>query len=276
MQDGNTLIDAHCYIGAGFHYGQTPEALLAQMAQLGIDRAVLAPADRYIAVDNREGNDLVLKAVARWPDHFWGFATVNPWYGQRAVQEFKRAIRAGLIGLNLDSVLQGYLICDPLVHPLVEAAIELDVPIYFSTGTPINAQPMQLVELALAYPEGRFIMGHMGHADFWIDVPYALAQAPNIWAELSYNLPSAVKRMLDAGFGERLIFGSDAPKSNLALEVMKIGYWDATAARKADILAGNLRRLLGQRPLSKTSALSDLRESGETRAAAFDQDRSER
>jgi uncharacterized protein len=244
--EGKTLIDAHCHIGEGFHWGQTPEALLAQMDRLGIDRAVLVPADRHTAVDNVEGNDLVLRAVERWPDRFWGFATANPWYGERAVREFRRAIDQGLIGLNLDSNLQGYMICDPLVHPLIEAAIALNVPIYFSTGTPINAQPMQLVELALTYPQGRFIMGHSGNTDFWVDVPYALAQAPNIWPELSYNLPAVVRRVIDGGAGDRIIFGSDAPLTRLDLEVMKIGYWDTTESEKAGILAGNLLRLLGR------------------------------
>ncbi len=243
---GKPLIDAHCHIGEGVHYRLSPEELLSQMDRLGVDRAILVPADRHTAVDNQEGNDLVLDAVARWPDRFWGFATVNPWFGQRAVHELRRAAGEGLIGLNLDSSLQGYMICDPLVHPVVEAAIDLNIPIYFSTGTPVTAEPMQLAELALTYPEGRFIMGQMGNTDYWIDVPHALAQAPNVWPELSYNLPSVVARIIEFGFEDRLIFASDAPMTDLGLEVMKIAYWGVGEEQAAKILAGNLLRLLGK------------------------------
>jgi predicted TIM-barrel fold metal-dependent hydrolase len=125
MYFGSDLYDAHCHVGEGVHYRLSPEQLLAQMDALGIERAVLVPADRFIAVDNRAGNDLLLEATGRWPDRFWGFATVNPWYGGRAVQELQRAIEAGLVGLKLDPVLQGYMLCDPLVHPVIEAAIDL-------------------------------------------------------------------------------------------------------------------------------------------------------
>jgi len=246
MLDGKLLIDAHCHVGEGVHYRLMPEDLIIQMDELGIDRAVLVPADRHIAVDNVEGNDFLLQTVERWPDRFWGFATVNPWYGERAVAELRRAIGAGLLGVKLDPVLQGFLLCDPLVYPVVEAAIELNAPIYFYTGTPVNALPLQLAELAQRYPEGRFIMGHMGNPDFWLDVPIALRQAPNLWAEVSPNLPAAVNRVANLGFVGRLIFGSDAPITDLELEVMKIQYWQVSEEQRAGIMAGNLLHLLGQ------------------------------
>ncbi|HIC88648.1 MAG TPA: amidohydrolase [Anaerolineae bacterium] len=246
MLNGKLLIDAHCHVGEGVHYRLMPEELLAQMDELGIDRALLVPTDRHIAVDNVEGNDLLLRTMERWPDRFWGLATVNPWYGDRAVTELHRSVRAGLVGLKLHPILQGFLLCDPLVYPVVEAAIELSVPIYFHTGTPVNALPLQLAELAQRYPGGRFIMGHMGNPDFWLDVPMALSQAPNLWAELSPNLPAAVDRVVHKGFADRLVFGSDAPMTDLRLEVMKIQYWQVSEEQRAAIMAGNLLRLLGQ------------------------------
>jgi hypothetical protein len=244
MKAEKRIIDAHCHIGKGIHYQLMPAELVAQMDELKVDQAVLVPADRYIAVDNAEGNDLLLDTIKQWPGRFWGFATVNPWYGERAVVELRRALDAGLAGVKLDPILQGFLLCDPLVYPIVEVAIELNVPIYFYTGTPVNALPLQLSELAQIYPEGHFIMGHMGNTDFWIDVPLALAQAPNVWGEISPNLPSAVNRIIDAGLADRLIFGSDAPMMDLELELAKIQYWQATEGQKAAITAGNILNLL--------------------------------
>jgi len=246
MLYGRLLIDAHCHVGEGVHYQLMPEELLQQMDELGIDRAVLVPADRHIAVDNSEGNDFVLGAVERWPDRFLGFAVANPWFGERAVSELRRAVAAGLRGLKLDPTLQGFLLCDPLVHPLVEAAIDLSVPVYFHTGTPINALPLQLLELALCYPEGRFIMGHLGNTDYWLDVPGALDRAPNVWGEISPNLATVVKRLTDAGFADRLLFGSDAPLTDLRLEVLKIHHWGISEGHRAGIMAENLLRLLSQ------------------------------
>lgn len=243
--ENNLFVDAHCHVGEGVHYSLAPEELLAQMDKLSIDRAVLCPADRFIAVENVAGNDYLLRTIERWPNRFWGFAAVNPWYERRAVAEVRRAIGAGLVGIKLDPTLQGFLICDELVHPVVESAIELDVPLYFSTGTPINGLPLQLAELAQRYPQANFIMGHMGNTDFWLDVVPAMRQAPNIWAETSYVLPRAINQVAAAIGPARLLFGSDAPMAYLPLEVEKTRYWDLSEAERAAVCGGNLLRLLG-------------------------------
>jgi predicted TIM-barrel fold metal-dependent hydrolase len=136
------------------------------------------------------------------------------------------------------------MLCDPLVYPVIETAIDLDVPIYFYTGTPLNALPLQLAELAQRYRQARFVMGHMGNSDFWLDVPVALGQAPNVWGEVSPNLAAAVNRVIEAGFADRILFGSDAPLMRLDLEVQKIRYWQASEEQRAAMMAGNLMELL--------------------------------
>jgi uncharacterized protein len=240
------VIDAHCHVGKGMRYQLEPEALLAQMDAVGVDRAVLVPADRFIAVDNEAGNDYVLRTVDRWPGRFWGWAAVNPWYGERAVAELRRTVAAGLVGVKFDSALQGFMICDSVVLPVVEAAVELRVPMYFSTGTPVNALPLQVAELAQKYPQGQFIMGHMGNTDFWLDVTTALGLATNLWGEISYNLAAPVNGAVRAGFAGRLLFGSDVPMADLRLETGKVRYWQMSAEDRAAILSGNLLRLLGK------------------------------
>ena len=62
------IIDAHCHIGEGIAYSQTADELLGKMDANGVSAAVIVPADRQIAVRNREGNDLVFKAARQHPD----------------------------------------------------------------------------------------------------------------------------------------------------------------------------------------------------------------
>lgn len=57
-------IDAYCSLGVDREYDLTESELVAAMDRAKVDRAVIAPVDRYLAVDNREGNDRML-AVAR-------------------------------------------------------------------------------------------------------------------------------------------------------------------------------------------------------------------
>src|SRR5512139_3747618 len=143
------IFDAHCHLGQGLDYSITAETLLKEMDACGVERAVIVPADRQIAVANREGNDAVLEARRRYPDRLVAFCTANPWFGEAAVEEVRRAFEAGAAGLKLHPVLQGFHIIDPVARPVVEAAVARRKPVYFHTGTPVSSSPFQLSELCL-------------------------------------------------------------------------------------------------------------------------------
>ncbi len=240
------IIDAHCHIGETPHYRQTPEELLRQMDDNGVDKAVICSAGHHITVDNEEGNRMLAAAVRTHPSRFYGFAAVNPWYGERGVRELHRALDNGLVGLKLHPSMQGYWAHDPIVRPLVEAAIERDIPIYIHSGTPVYSLPLQIIELAEQYPQGKFIMGHMGGADFYVDVPSSAHRAPNVLYEtsLTCHVGYVDETVLKAGH-ERVLFGSDSPTSQQSVELLKIRLAILTDAQREDVLGNNMARLLG-------------------------------
>src|SRR5438128_11575006 len=114
MQVMSLVVDGHCHLGVGHDYQQTEAELLRAMDLYQVDRAVICPVDRCIAVDNRDGNDEMLRAVRAHPDRFYAFATANPWYGPRAIAELRRAIGEGGRGIKLHPPLQGFWLCDDL------------------------------------------------------------------------------------------------------------------------------------------------------------------
>lgn len=240
------IIDAHCHIGQGCGYSLSVDELLGQMDANGVSTAVVVPVDRCIAVDNEEGNNEVLSATRSNPDRLIPFATVNPWYGDRAVGELKRAFAEGAAGLKLHPVLQGFTIVDEIVYPVVEAAIESAKPIYFHTGTPVNSTPFQLSELAMRFPEGSFIMGHVAYADYWNDVAAAVKCVPNIMIETSLHLASFIKVLCDDLGADKLIYGSDAPKTSMQIEIEKITRYVKSDTDLEMIFHANINRLLGR------------------------------
>jgi len=240
------IIDAHCHIGHGINYSLSVDDLLRQMDAHGVAKAVVVPVDRCIAVNNIEGNNLVLDAARSHSDRIIPFATANPWYGGRAVDEIRRCFDAGAAGLKLHPVLQGFSIIDEVCYPLVEEAVNRAKPIYFHTGTPVHCTPFQLVELAMTYPEGHFIMGHAAYADYWNDVSAAVSAVGNISVETSLHLASFIKSLKDELGSDKIIYGSDAPKTSMRVEIDKIlRYIEPDADREA-IFAGNIRRLIGK------------------------------
>jgi predicted TIM-barrel fold metal-dependent hydrolase len=151
----------------------------------------------------------------------------------------------GLAGLLLHPILQGFEANDPLVFPLVEAALAPGMPVYVTGGAPYLAMPYKIADLAGRYPEGRFILGHAGW-DFHFDVPYCLEACPNLWAETSKNGLANLEALARKFGASRLLFGSDLPFSSYAGEIEKIRLLPglSDAAREA-IFSGNARRLLG-------------------------------
>jgi hypothetical protein len=186
--------------------------------------------------------------VRRHPDRLYAFATANPWYGQRAVAELRRALGAGARGIKLHPALQGFLLCDELVYPIVELAAELGVPIFFHTGTPAFAQPMQLSELAMRFPNVKFIMGHMGSTDFKLEAVDAGVLSPNIYLDTSWILPELVTKAVAAVGADRVLFGSDSPLSTLRIEMGARRATRWSDAERAKVMGESMLRLLGEMP----------------------------
>ena len=221
-------------------------ALLDEMDRNGVERTVIGPDRGYAAVENRAGNAYIAAAARRHPDRFTGFAVASPWYGKKAVDELERARGLGLSGLKIFPALQGFILTDPLIYPLIDFAEKADWPVWCATGTPVSAMPLQLAELAETYPRVRFMMGYGGFCDFWNDVPDALGRCPNLWIETSYIIFSQITAWV-AGCGiSKFVFGSDHPFSSLPLELKKIGMLKPPVD-KAKILGGNIVKFLGGR-----------------------------
>jgi hypothetical protein len=239
------IIDAHCHIGEGRYKRLTASELIALMDENDIEKAVVCPVEEHITVYNREGNDYILRAMKEHPDRLIGFATVNPWYGDSAVEELRRAIGEGLRGLKLNSALQGYFINDELVYPAIEAAQDLGIPVYFHTATPVFALPLQLADLAGEFPRVNFIMGHMAATDFWIDVVPAAEMCPNIYLETSLRSPGVLRIAVEQIGVRHLMYGSDVPASCMKMELAKIDRLALSPVDKERIFSGTALELLG-------------------------------
>lgn len=211
----------------------------------GADRAVLGPVGRWLAVDNEDGN----RTLAAWcdahPDRLAHWATVNPWYGERAVAELRRAFAAGARGLKLAPSVQGFGLLSPLLEPVLDVAEEHGRPVYVVTGVPVASEPLQLAELALRRPGVTFVMGRSGRTDFSLDLLPALTTAPNLVAETAYNGASLIAGLVAALGAGRVLFSSDVPFNDLALELERVGRAGLADADRAAVLGGTAATLLG-------------------------------
>jgi predicted TIM-barrel fold metal-dependent hydrolase len=243
------ILDFHCHFSHEFfrfrEYRMEPRQLLGEMDRHGVDRAVVSAAGEFAAYAVTEGNSEINQLVLAHPDRFIGFCTVNPWMRGRATDEINRTADLFARGVVLHPLLQGFEANDPLVFPVIEAAIRRKLVVYVTAGAPILAMPYKVADLAERYPEGRFVLGHAGW-DFHFDVLYCLQACPNLWAESSKNELCNLEAIVRTTGVERLLFGSDYPFSSYSSELEKIRLLPGLAATDIDsILGRNGAALLG-------------------------------
>ncbi len=214
------IIDSHAHAPQRGDF----KDFLKGMDENGIDIAVLCPLGTSVQ-EISQSNDYIWSLVKQHPDRLIGYASVMP-REEDAAERLERYIRDyHFRGLKLHPPIQNFSPVDPLIAPVVEKAIELDIPILFHTG-PIYAQkaitafgsPLLIDELAIRYPEAKMIMAH---ADPLGCDPAIVSKHPNVYGDTTLRLADVTKVMpnigelfLDALRGDdKLMFGTDSNPS---------------------------------------------------------------
>jgi len=234
------IIDSHVTI-------QSDEALkelLDSMEANQIDLSVIAPGKREFAFDNTLGNQRLARYCKQHQNlRYW--AVVTPWSFQSGPAEINKALSEGAVGVIFDSAVQGFSLLDSEIRAVLESIATTGVPLYFQTGTPVLALPLQLAFLAEKYPELNFIMGRSGRPDFRTDAIPALNLAKNIFADTSHDYPDTGLLGLHSAVGSsRMIFTSDYPFETQKFGVSAIKGMPIGESGKAEILGLNVKEIM--------------------------------
>jgi predicted TIM-barrel fold metal-dependent hydrolase len=168
-------------------------------------------------------NDQTAEFVRSYPQKLIGFVSVHPDEGD-PVQEIERCVYdLGLRGMKLGPNYQGF---DPLgasAFRVYEAAQRLRLPILFHQGTspmrsaPLRyAHPLAMDEIAMAFPELRVVMAHMGHP-WQADTIAVIRKHPHVYADVSaqfyrpWSQYHALRLATEWGVLDKLLLGSDYP-----------------------------------------------------------------
>ena len=178
MSTNNQIIDSHVLLGSENHLSLDADELLRRMDSHGVQTAIAHAVGAELVVANREGNDRVLTASPR----ILGWATVNPWFGDRALDEMRRCHDLGAVGLFLHPSRQGFMPIEPVVVPALDLCAELGWPLMFHTGTYVQSDILAVAEVARRYPETTFVAGFGGFTDMWFELPAVFGEVPNLYS----------------------------------------------------------------------------------------------
>jgi hypothetical protein len=151
--------------------------------------------------------------MKKYPDRFLGQLTLNPIFQKESLEEIKRCIDQGMVGLK---VYHQVKINNPLFYPIIEKFIDLKMIIlmhaecelgiggyrmkYDAKVRPNASIPEDFVEVAKRYPEAMFQFAHIGAGGDWEYECKMMKACPNIYVDTS-----GIKQLGE----DRLFFGSD-------------------------------------------------------------------
>ena len=254
-------LDAHMHVAGGPHRfnGCEPDAVIDAADRLEIDQLAcsipITGGRRATPEEVRECNDLVRDAMRRFPGRILGYCFLDPGHGRAALDELDRCVvRDGFIGVKL---YNQYKINDPVVFPIIERTIELDVPILSHAGRLIRPQDIaeqplcshaaDFVDVGRRFPEAMIIHGHIAGGGDWQwslrvlrDVP------PSVYLDTSGSVMDAglLERCVTEFGDERLLFATDMTMEG---NVARVRDADITDAQRERIFHRNFERVLGRR-----------------------------
>lgn len=243
------IIDSHTHVDEAPTYGwhDPPETIIRLLDEAEIGQAVVmtyrdapGPEERVI--------EYIAEAIQRFPGRLIGYARMNPRYGDEAVRLFDRAIREyGFKGLKLHPVSYVMHPASGTTLDLIRHAASLKAPTLFHCGDEEFTLPLQIAEAAAAVPEATIILGHMGGYFHVRDAIRVAKRLPNLILETSaMPYPGMIKETVEQLGAHRVLFASDGPGCDPALEVEKVRRAGLTPEEETLIFAGNISRILAE------------------------------
>lgn len=145
---------------------------------------------------------------------------------------------------------EGYTVTDPGLNDLWEALSALGRPVILATGYPWRSEALQVASVADRYPAlplimttgGQINISGLGQYDAW----QALTR-PNVYALSTgvYRQDFLESVMTRLG-AEKLLFASESPRFDFALEVRRIRWANVPAAVKRQVLGENAERWIAK------------------------------
>ncbi len=170
-------------------------------------------------------NNYMHELITKYPQRYKAFASINPTFGEAAVQEVERCHKLGFSGIGeLGPGGNEYSLDHPGLLLVLEAAQALQMPVNFHVGEPVghvyagkDLTPIEgFYRLAKQFPNLTMILSHMGGGlpffeiredvrSVFSNVYYDIAATP-----LLYDIHS-VRALVQLVGEKKILFGSDFP-----------------------------------------------------------------
>lgn len=245
------IVDINAYLGS-WPYRKvdftTANGLVELQRRFGIDKAVVCSL-RSIFYDHKEGDREVVEAVQKHQKRLLGFASVSPLF-EESRDDLRRSVKeSGLKGLRIFPAYHGYNLEDPAVHPLLEEAGKLKIPVMIPMRLSMEwSQPALKMsgirKIADTYPEIPLILGCINYPELGV-TRAILREHDNVFVETScMQRWQGIEELVRAAGSHRVLFGSGMPIQNPGPALAKIKNAEISESEKLLIMGANAAKIV--------------------------------
>jgi predicted TIM-barrel fold metal-dependent hydrolase len=225
------------------------DSLLASMDKAGIGKSVLCS----IATRAEQFDNILVWSKDAATDRIIMFPSIHP-DDQLALERISIVADAGFKGLKMHPYYQGFTVNDPKMFSFYERMQECGLILMLHAGFDIGyprdriADPVRIASIADMFPELEIIAAHMGGWSDGDNVEEYLV-GKKVYFDTSFGIKHGgkdqAKRIINNHLPEYLLFGTDSPWTDQAVEVRLIKELDISDELKEMILWKNAEKLLG-------------------------------
>lgn len=193
MKEEQVIIDTHTHLGRYSQGIVVPEMIIATMDEAGIDGAMIFAHEHQLPAQGITTEEIV-EVSKRFP-RLYGIGTASAFvFGSSRLDLLKgllqdRAIR----GIKFYVGYERYSPVDERLYPLYEVLSKESLPAIFHSGYFFDperkgflkyAHPLLLDEVAVAFPDLKIVIAHVG-SPWIIDCGLVAERHPNIFLDVS-------------------------------------------------------------------------------------------
>lgn len=192
-------------------------------------------------------NNFIRDCVAESCGKFTGLGTLHP-DSQDMAKDVDEIISLGLKGVKLHPDIQGFEIDDSRMIKIYELC-EGRLPILMHTGDNRYdySNPNRLMPVLDNFKNLTVIGAHFGGWSIWEEATKKLYKYENFYVDCSSSLyaltPQKAKELIMAYGTDKVLFGTDYPMWEPALEIEKFMQIDLTKKERQDIFYNNTAKL---------------------------------
>jgi predicted TIM-barrel fold metal-dependent hydrolase len=243
-------------------HGVSLEEKLRRMDAAGIERAFLI-ATKVGPLMHKASYHIpyamVVDAVNRYPDRFYGLAGLDPTEGMDGVRQLEQAVREyGFIGAHFYPHWFELAPDHARWYPFYAKCVELDIPVQLQVGQSMIydpahrlrsvGRPITLDAVACDFPELKLIGIHVGIP--WTEEMIAMAwKHPNVYIGTDAHAPAywppAFLQYINTFGQDKVIFGTDFPVLDFEKTRQQIEALQLRPIPKRKMLRDNVLRVYG-------------------------------